>query len=105
MQLTNLIIALILGAILFLLVHINLAVKKDDFTWKIFWKRNIFSVLINLCVGFIFILAKDEPLLQVYFPITIITMAFTGYAGSELWKKILGIVDPEKKTFVGLNKK
>jgi len=95
-------ILLLLGVVLFLLFRINRAYRKKDFTWQVFLMKNCWSAAINLIAGVIIILSADD--LVAVFPVTKLTIAFMGYAGSQLWQNLFETFNPEKATVVGVNK-
>ena len=58
---------LFLGAMLFLAFSLNKAFPRQDFSWRLFVKKNLFSTVVNLIVGVILILSKED--LATIFPI------------------------------------
>ena len=98
-----LVLLLLLGAFLLVALNLNKAYARKDFTWKKFIQKNVVGTIVNLIVGFIFILSKDD--LANIFPITKISIAMVGFAGGALWNYVFGILTPDKETVVGMNKK
>lgn len=94
---------LFLGAMLLLAFNLNKAYPRRDFSWAIFVRKNLFSTIVNLIVGVILILSKDD--LSTIFPVTKLSIAMVGFAGGALWKYIFDIISPTKKTAVGLSAK
>lgn len=94
---------LILGVFLFVLFRLNKAMAREDFSWKVFFKKNIPSALVNLLVGVIMILAKED--VQNIYPITLLSSAILGFGGAALWQSIVGTADKDIKTKLSLHKK
>jgi len=97
-----LVLLLFLGAFLLVALNLNKAFPKKDFSWRIFFEKNAVSTVVNIIVGGIIILAKDD--LITIFPVTKISIAMVGFAGGALWNYIFGIVSPIKPTALGNNK-
>jgi hypothetical protein len=91
---------LFLGAFLLVAFNLNKAYPKEDFSWLIFLKKNLFASLLNVLVGVVLILAKDD--LATIYPITKISIAVTGFAGGAVWQYLIGIFSKDKPTVVGL---
>ena len=95
-----LLLGLVLGALLYLAFNLNKAFPRRDFEWKKFIRKNLFSTVVNLLVGVIFIFAKDD--LATVYPVTKISIAMVGFGGGALWHFVFGVFSKERPTAVGL---
>lgn len=91
-----------------LLVTWNKESRNSDLPWKEyllkkFLKENFAPFMINVIVGIIFILSKDD-LINVY-AITRLSVAILGFGGGFIWQSVFDTFNPGKKTAVGINKK
>lgn len=98
-----LVVLLFLGAFLLLALNLNKAYPRKDFSWRVFFRKNIVATVVNLIVGVIIILSRED--LVTIFPVTKLSIAMVGFAGGVLWNYIFGIVSPVKDTAVGINSK
>ena len=98
-------LAVLTGALINLLLGLNEALKKTDYSFSIFFKQNIIATLLNIIIGFSIIFGKEDPLVkQLIGDITFLMAVFVGSSGQFLWKKITNILSPEKQTAIGINK-
>ena len=98
----NFYIAVLLGAVIFLLFQLNGVFEKDDFSWKKFYKSNLIPTVLNLVIGWTLVLAKDD-IVSVY-TITIVSAIILGSAGQAIWNKITAMFNVDKPTKIGVNK-
>ena len=103
--------SLILGILLVLLGKLNKTYPQPDFQWSIFWKNNLFSLLMNLVAGLALVLNQKEL-------VAILTKIFPNnpFVAGGLFSFILGIsglvivqflvdaMNPKKKTVIGVGK-
>lgn len=92
-------IAVLIGAVLYLLFQLNGVLNMPDFKWKTFVKTNIVVFTINIIFGFALVYAKD---LQDLYPITFVSAIVLGLSGQVIIKKLSNISDKDKDTFVNL---
>jgi hypothetical protein len=93
-------LAVLIGAILYLLFQLNGVLNASDFKWSIFFKTNIVVFIINIIFGFALVFAKD---IQDLYPITFVSSIVLGLSGQVVIKKLSNIADKDKDTFVGIN--
>ena len=93
-------LAVFLGAILYVGFQLNGVYAKDDFSWKVFFKTNVIPSSLNLVIGLVLVLIKDD-LVNIY-PMTMLTAVFLGFAGQAIFKKLQNTFDSDKKTFIGI---
>lgn len=100
-----------LGIILVLLGKLNKVFGKEDFSWGVFIKTNLISILMNLVAGIVLVINQAEM-------ITIITKIIPnspfvaggifsfvcGVSGLVLVQFLVDLGNPGKKTAVGVNK-
>ena len=95
-------IAVLLGSLIFLLFQLNEVFKKDDFSWKSFYKENLIATILNLVIGWTLVWAKDD-IIAIY-PITLISSVVLGSMGQAIWDKITGVFNVDRPTKIGINK-
>lgn len=96
-------IGVTIGALFYLLSQLNSAMKMQKFSWSYFFRDNTIPTLLNLIAGFYFVYNKEE-LANIY-PITKLTSFAMGLSGQVVLKKVLNMLNPEKRTYIGLNKR
>ena len=93
-------VAVLLGALIYILIQLNGRLAKPDFEWSIFLKTNVVPTVINILVGFALVLGKDE-LINI-FPITFLTALLLGLGGQNVIKKLADSLDKKIPTKLGL---
>ena len=92
-------LAVLIGAILYLLFQLNGVLNLTDFKWKIFIKTNIVVFVINILFGCLLVFGKD---VQDVYPITFVSAIMLGLSGQVVIKKLSDVSDKSKDTFVNL---
>ena len=103
-------IYLFAGIIAFNLLRLNSAWNKKDFSWTIFAKENLISVVVALMLGSVIVLSKSitDEVIEMTFAGAIINIniyIIIGIGIDTLVKKIYEIANPNKSTGIGVNKK
>lgn len=94
-------LGVLIGAILYLVLGLNQALKLPDFSWKQFYKLNALETIINLMAGFLLVWQKDE--VSRWLPFTGLVAVFVGMSGQLILKKVFKIFDTKVDTFIGWN--
>ena len=97
----ELFLAVVAGAVLYLLLSLNEALSIDGYKFKIFISHNIIPTIVNMICGFILVWFKED--LTNILPITGLVAVFMGYAGHNIIKKIFKVFDTRFETYVGRN--
>jgi hypothetical protein len=103
MQIVILSLFVVLGAIASVLLNLNEAIVKDDFTFAKFVKDNWLSTLTNVVIGICIVIAAydDSSVLHMTK-----LMAFSlGAIAQQFFRKICNIFLTSKTTFIGVNRK
>jgi hypothetical protein len=93
-------LAVLIGAVLYLLFQLNGILNSPKFKWAIFLKTNIVVFIINIIFGFALVFGKD---VQDVYPITFVSAIMLGLSGQVVIKKLSNIADKDKDTFIGIN--
>ena len=83
-------------------MELNKAFPEEGFTWMKFLRSNGIALGINIVVGLIFILSKEET--SVLYPMGKFMAAVLGFTGQTIFLNAVDSVTKDKKTVVGINK-
>lgn len=102
------VLAVLLGSCIFILLELNKVYNKEDFSWSIFIKRNIFGLGVTIIFTLCCILFKESiikmfPTTKVYFNSFVYFILAIG--GPSPLKRILDSCNTKVDTFLGKNKK
>jgi hypothetical protein len=97
----NYYLAVLLGAIIYVLMQLNGVLNLPDFSWSKFFKTNAIPAILNLIIGFALVYIRED--IQKLYPITMLTALLLGVSGQLIFKKLQDSLDPSKKTFIGIN--
>ncbi len=95
-------ITVLIGALIYVLLELNKAIIKPDFTVYEFLKLNMFSLSLNLICGFAVVWVKDD--ISDIYVINKASALFLGLGGQAIFKKIYGIFTDKVGTAIGINK-
>ena len=95
------VIGIFLGAFIWLLLELNKALVKPDFSWSKFILLNWLPFSLNITCGLTILWFKDD--IQDVFPMTKAYSVVVGMSGQGLFKKIVGIFNKKIETVVGIN--
>ena len=92
----------VIGAMIALLLNLNEACMRPDFTWRQFWRLNLAPTLLNIIVSVAIIFAEyDDP--APAFQITKLSSMILGTSAQFIFKKLVNTVS-SKPTAIGINK-
>lgn len=94
--------AVLIGAIIFLLLELNKAIVKKEFTVYQFIQLNWLAFMTNVVVGVAIIFIKDD--ISEYYTINKLSALFLGVGGQAIFKKIYGVFTDKIGTAIGINK-
>jgi hypothetical protein len=94
-------LAVLLGAIIYILMQLNGVLNLPAFKWSTFFKTNAVPVILNLIIGFALVYIRED--IEKLYPITMLTALLLGVSGQLVFKKLQDTFDPGKKTFIGVN--
>lgn len=94
-------IFVLLGALCSLLLNLNEAVVKPDFSFVRFAKSNWLPTLTNVIVGCIIVISAHEE--QSLVPVTKLSAFLVGAVAQQFFKKLCNIFLTSKPTKVGIN--
>jgi len=94
------------GAIISLLERLQSAYKKADFSWKIFWKNNLFLTIQNIIIGFVLVIGFEiyNPDYQLMFKganMIGVIWGIVGFGALYFWKGINTFVKTIFKKIIG----
>ena len=92
-------LAVLAGALVYLLFSLNEAYPKDGFKWGTFAYQNWLPSLTNIICGFILVWGRESIELN----ITMLWAVFLGFSGQVILKKFFKMFDSKISTVVGLN--
>jgi hypothetical protein len=90
------------GCVINLLFGLNDIFGKPEFSWKVFFKQNLFPTILNLICGAVLVWRKDD--IANILPITALTAVFIGSTGQLIFKKLSKMFNDKVETYVGINK-
>jgi hypothetical protein len=96
------VIGVLIGAAIWLLLELNKAYKKEDFSYKRFLQLNWVPFVTNLSCGLAVVWFKDD--IEQYFTVTKFSSVFLGMTGQGVFKKLVGLFDKNVETKLGINK-
>lgn len=104
--------SMILGILCVIFGKLNKAYVKPDFSWDIFVKNNLFSTLLNVTAGLLLVINQAE-LIALITKIVPNTPFFAGglfagvcgIAGVTIVQFAVDILNREKKTALGINRR
>lgn len=96
------IIGIIVGALLWLLLELNKAVKKEEFSFKKFLKINTIPAVTNLFCGLAILWMEDD--IKEHIIITKYSSVMIGMFGQAFLKKLTSVFDKNIGTHIGINK-
>lgn len=91
----------ILGAFVSLLLNLNEAIVKKDFSFKVFVKQNWLATITNIIVGVIIVLSTYDD--SSIIPMTKLTACLLGVMSQQFFKKLCNLLLLSKPTFIGIN--
>ena len=100
---------MLLGVLLVVLGKLNKVFPKPEFTWSIFMKNNLISVLMNVVAG-VFLVLNQTDLLGIFTKIFPDNAFFAGglfagvcgIAGVTIVQFLVDLTNPNKKTVIGI---
>jgi len=96
------VIGIFIGAFIWLMFELNKAVKKNDFSYKTFFKLNAIPFVTNICCGLAIYWSRED--LKDYIIMTNFSSIILGMSGQAILKKLVGIFDKNIETHIGINK-
>jgi hypothetical protein len=103
---------MLLGVAFVLSTKLNKAYRLDDFTWKKFWKINLFSTVSAILAGLLLVINQGEVIAvfqkiapSIPFLSGGLFAGICGIAGVIILQGFVDITSRHEKTVVGLNKK
>ena len=96
------VLGVLIGMVIWLLFELNVAMAKPDYELLLFFKKNIFSIVINLACALTIVWMKDD--IKEYFELTRFSAVMLGMSGQAVMKKLSNIFNSNTQTFVGVNK-
>jgi hypothetical protein len=103
MELVTYLTMVILGACFMLLLNLNEAYAKADFSWRIFIKQNWLATLCNIVIGVVVVIAEYDATSPL-FEITKFSSLMLGAASQVIFKKLVNMFTASKGTAIGINK-
>lgn len=105
-------LSMLLGVAFVLSVKLNKAYRMESFTWKMFWRINLFSTVSSLIAGLILVINQAdavEVLMKIApnspFLVGGLFSAICGIAGVVILQGFVEIATKNEKTVVGRNNK
>lgn len=102
MQVVILSLFVVFGAIASILLNLNEAIVKPNFTFKKFVKDNWLSTITNVLIGILIVIASydDDSVLHM----TKLIAFLLGAIAQQFFKKLCNLFLKSKETFIGVNK-
>lgn len=95
-----LILCVLGGCVIYLLLQLNSVFTLPDFKWGVFFKTNAIPAILNLAIGCVLVIIKDD-LVNIY-PITKVSAVILGVSGQAVFKKLSDIFDNKINTVVNI---
>lgn len=103
-------LSMLLGVALVLSIKLNKAYRMETFTWKMFWKINLFSTISSLIAGLILVINQADMVAILTrispnspFLVGGLFSAICGIAGVVILQGLVEMVTKHEKTVIGLN--
>jgi hypothetical protein len=100
-------LCMVLGVTIFALYRFNYEKAKQGFTYGSFVRDNWSYIALNLIVGLVVIICKNDPDMKLPEDF-IISGPFDavklGFMGGAFFKVLIDSINPNKKTAIGINK-
>jgi hypothetical protein len=100
------------GTLIYGLILLNKAYKKPTFKWSVFWKQNAISLILNVVIGAVIVVAihSYNPNFTIKaegYDLTGFVFAVIGFAAQPIWQvvvdylgKLFGKFKGESKTYL-----
>ena len=89
MILLKLILFVVLGAIIHLLFKLKAVIRRKDFSWAVFFKKNIAGSILTIALGVTLVLLREDIFNMFGIAINNILAFFIGYTGDSTFKQIM----------------
>jgi hypothetical protein len=96
----NFYLAVVIGIVIYILIQLNGIYNCPGFKWKIFFKTNWVTTLLNLIIGWGLVFIRAD-LVNIY-PITLVSALILGLNGQLLIKKLSNVFDKSLDTVVSI---
>jgi hypothetical protein len=93
-------LAVLAGCLIYILLQLNSVYNNPEFKWMTFLRGNWIPTVLNLIIGCVLVLIKDD-LTNIY-PITLVSSLMLGIGGQALIKKLSNIFDNKVNTIVSI---
>ena len=96
-----------LGIIIAIFKKLNKALSKKEFTWNLFFYKNVLPMGLNFVTGVTLVLALGIEKGTIMFnnwDATYLSCVFLGFAGNYIFDLIFEAADTKFKTFLGRNR-